>query len=277
MIMNNHEIWAKCPKCGEFYDRRELTKCCEKTTTIVSYGAGVDSTAMLIGLKQKGISVDWIMFSDTGGERPETYAYIQYFNIWLRKNGFPEITVVRYRTKEGVELTLEQDVINNQTLPAIAFGWKTCSQKFKVAPVDKFLKTYVIQGDVKPIKFVGFEAGEERRMKPDPNGIYENKYPLITWGWSRNKCKEVIEAEGLCLPPKSSCFFCPNMKKHEILALPDDLKQRAINIEENASKVAELKGLGRRFSWTDLINADKSQLDLFEESDYFQEPCECID
>src|SRR5687767_6389088 len=144
--MSNHEIWAKCTICGEYYDKRELVGCCGKATTIVSYGGGVDSTAMLIGLKQRGIKVDWIMFSDTGGEHPETYAYIQYFNLWLKKNGFPEITIVRYRTKEGEEITLEQDILNNQTLPAIAFGWKTCSQKFKILPVDRFLKEYVIQG-----------------------------------------------------------------------------------------------------------------------------------
>jgi hypothetical protein len=275
--MSNHEVWAKCNVCGEYYDRRESTICCVKTNTIVSYGGGVDSTAMLIGLRHRGVKVDWIMFADTGGEHPETYAYIQYFNLWLKKNGFPEITIVKYRTKDGEEITLEQDVLNNNTLPAIAFGWKTCSQKFKIAPVDKFLKEYVIQGDTKPIKFIGFEAGEERRMKPDPNEVYENKYPLIKWGWDRKKCKEVIEAEGLCLPPKSSCWFCPNMSKHEVLALPDDFKERAMIMEANATKVAELKGLGRQFSWTDLINADRNQLDLFEESDYFQNPCECID
>jgi hypothetical protein len=244
--------------------------------TIVSYGGGVDSTAMLIGLKGKGLKVDYILFADTGGEQPETYAYIQYFNAWLKKNGMPEIITVRYKTKDGQEITLEQDVLNNQTLPAIAFGWKTCSQKFKIAPIDKWLKENCDFSD-KPVKYIGFEAGEERRMKDDPNGVYENKYPLIEWGWSRKKCKEVIEAEGLCLPPKSSCFFCPNMKKHEVLSLPNDLKQRAMDIEANASKVAELKGLGRQYSWTDLIKADKSQIKLFDDLDYFQQPCECID
>lgn len=244
--------------------------------SIVSYGGGVDSTAMLIGLKQKGIKVDYILFADTGGERPETYSYIQYFNMWLIKNGMPEIITVRYKTKGGEEITLEQDVINNQTLPAVAFGWKTCSQKFKIQPIEIWLKEN-IDFSIKPVKYIGFEKGEERRMRPDPNGIYENQYPLIEWRWNRKKCKEVIESAGLCLPPKSSCFFCPNMKKHEVLSLPDDLKERAIAIEANASKVAELKGLGRYYSWTDLINADESQLKLFVDQDFHQQPCECID
>jgi hypothetical protein len=257
-----------------------LTSIINKTnsmTSIVSYGGGVDSTAMLIGLKHKGVNVDYILFADTGGEHQETYDYIQYFNKWLVKNGMPEIITVRYKTKDGIALTLEQDVINNNTLPAIAFGWKTCSQKFKIAPVEKWLKENIDFGEDKPIKYIGFEAGEERRVKQDPNGVYENKYPLIEWGWSRKTAKQVIESEGLCLPPKSSCFFCPNMKKGEVLALPDHLKERVIKIEANATKVAELKGLGRQYSWTDLIKADESQIKMFDDLDFYQQPCECLD
>ena len=40
---------------------------------VVSYGMGVDSTAMLIGMAQRSIRPDLILFADTGGEKPETY------------------------------------------------------------------------------------------------------------------------------------------------------------------------------------------------------------
>ena len=42
---------------------------------IVSYGGGANSTALLIGLHQHRIPVDLILFADTGGEHPHTYAY----------------------------------------------------------------------------------------------------------------------------------------------------------------------------------------------------------
>ena len=41
----------------------------------VAYGMGVDSTAMLVGLAERGIRPDAILFADVGGEKPETYAY----------------------------------------------------------------------------------------------------------------------------------------------------------------------------------------------------------
>jgi hypothetical protein len=34
---------------------------------IVSYGGGTNSTAMLIGLWQRGVKADLILFADTGG------------------------------------------------------------------------------------------------------------------------------------------------------------------------------------------------------------------
>lgn len=43
---------------------------------VVSYGAGVDSTAMLVGFVRRGIHPDYILFADTGGEKPETLAFL---------------------------------------------------------------------------------------------------------------------------------------------------------------------------------------------------------
>jgi len=65
--------------------------------TVSSFGGGTDSTAMLIGMYQKGEKVDLILFADTGGEKPHTYEHIKRFSAWLVEHGMPEITVVRYQ------------------------------------------------------------------------------------------------------------------------------------------------------------------------------------
>ena len=50
---------------------------------MVSYGGGVNSTALLIGLHQHRIPVDLILFADTGAEHPHTYAYLDIMDyIW---------------------------------------------------------------------------------------------------------------------------------------------------------------------------------------------------
>lgn len=247
----------------------------EKEITVVSYGGGTNSTAMLIGMVEKGIKPDHILFADTGGEKEGTYHYINYFNNWLYQHGMPLIETVKYKTKFGVTLSLEQDIINNNTLPAIAFGWKTCSQKFKILPQEKFIKERYAGRKI--IHYIGYDTSEQRRVRENHLENHFNKFPLIEWEWDRSKCTQVILDAKLCLPGKSSCFFCPNMKKNEILALSEKEKERIKFIEANATKLVELKGLGRQYAWTDLINADERQTDLFDDIDLFQTPCECVD
>jgi len=63
---------------------------------VVAYGMGVDSTAMLVGWHARGLPrPDAILFADTGSEKPETYAYLDVINAWLRSIGYPEVTVVK--------------------------------------------------------------------------------------------------------------------------------------------------------------------------------------
>jgi 3'-phosphoadenosine 5'-phosphosulfate sulfotransferase (PAPS reductase)/FAD synthetase len=52
--------------------RRALRRALVGRLVAVSFGAGVDSTAMLVALRAAGIRPDVITFADTGGERPET-------------------------------------------------------------------------------------------------------------------------------------------------------------------------------------------------------------
>lgn len=168
-------------------------------------------------MAKHGIIPDHILFADTGGEKEGTYHYIKYFNNWLVQHGMPEIEIVKYVTKNGVALTLEQDILNNQTLPAIAFGWKTCSQKFKILPQERFLKERYPDQEITHL--IGYDISERRRCKENPLENHTNEYPLIFLGWDRKRCEKEILDAGLCLPGKSSCFYCPNMRKEEILNL----------------------------------------------------------
>lgn len=55
---------------------------------IFNYGMGVDSTAMIVGMHARGERPDLILFADTGGEKPETYAYLPHINAWLEARGW---------------------------------------------------------------------------------------------------------------------------------------------------------------------------------------------
>ena len=238
---------------------------------IVSYGGGVNSTAMIIEMINRKMPIDAIVFSNTGGELPETYLFINNFSKWVESKGYPKIVIVKYRTKNGKVLTLEKDILTRKTLPAIAYGYKSCSDKFKIRPFNKWVKEN-IQGDF--IKYIGFDAGEKKRAKDYENVVY----PLYDWGIDRNGCTAIIEKANLNFksPKKTSCFFCPSSRKQEILSLPNAYKERCISIEKNAQEnLTNLKGLGINYAWKDLFHAQKTQLQMFDEVDYTSLPCEC--
>lgn len=97
----------------------------------------------------------------------------------------------------------------------------------------------------------------------------ENRYQLYEWGWDRAECVRVIQRAGLPLPAKSSCYFCPSMKKKEIQALWEqfpDLFQKAVEMERNAAEnLKTAKGLGRSWAWGDYY-AEFMRAKEFEEA-----------
>jgi hypothetical protein len=247
---------------------------------VVAYGLGVDSTAMLVEFVHKGIRPALILFADTGGEKPETYQYLGIIQPFLRRVGFPEVITVHYRPPRAPYATLEGQCLHTGTLPSLAYGGRSCSLKWKKRPQDAFVRAWPparacwARGE-KVLKAIGFDAspGDRRRANhaaghDDP--LYQDWYPLIEWGFDRHRCTEIIADAGLPVPPRSSCFYCPAMKKAEIVELRErhpELLERALAIERNArSGLRTVRGLGRSFSWTDFL-ARADDLPLFNGCD----------
>jgi len=247
---------------------------------IASYGGGTNSTAMLIECVNRGIAVDLILFADTGGEKPHTYQYVKTFSRWLVENKYPAITIVQTQDKHGTYMTLEQKCLTSHSLPSVAYGMKSCSDKHKIRPVDKYLNNHLPAvnewGAGRIItKLIGFDADEPQRAIPRKNEKYENWYPLIEWWMGRDECIETIENEGLCLPGKSACFFCPSSRPSEIRQLKQvypELAERALRMEADAD-LREIKGLGRNFAWRDVLATDE----MFDEWETPEFICDCWD
>lgn len=233
----------------------------ERPPVVLRWGGGVNSTAMAVGLYERGERPDFVVFSDTGGEKPETYTYMVPFSAWLSRVGFPDLCVLRYITEAGDD-NLEQWCLRTGQLPSRAFGQSSCADKWKIRPMEKWatheprLRAARAAGQ-KPVALLGYDAGEVRRNRMSENDRWSFRAPLIDWGWYRDDCVRAITAGGLPLPCKSACFFCPSSTKPEILALAEahpELMMRALAIEDGAAAgLRTAKGLGRRFAWRDLF------------------------
>lgn len=288
-------VRTKCQKCGhtsdDFYPSKENVNRLVKewaegspahlldlptdAPIIVNLGLGVDSVSMLVAMVNQGIKPDLIMFADVGGERPETYAYFDFFNNWLQEQGFPEITRVAYTPVTAPYRTLEGNVLANETLPSISFRQKNCTLKFKSGVLDAWLlgrkgqnplpgwgpvKESLAKG-IKPYKIISYDNGAIdgcRAINVTEDKNFRYLYPLRSHlKWTREDCITNIRKAGLPVPIKSSCFFCCSAKEYELAwyahAHPD-LLIRSLKIEDNARNgkhgLANVRGLwGQKESW----------------------------
>lgn len=234
---------------------------------VVSFGGGTNSTAMIIGMYLHKIPIDLILFADTGGEQPHTYEFMGTFNEWLVKHGIPKIVSVEYHDKDGNRLTLEQECINSGRLPSIAYGYKNALSSTRSGRRRSSATTINRAKRCGPaasastntsVTMPGRHGASNTPRPYEADKKYEKHYPLYEWGWTREECVHVIERAGLPRPGKSSCFFCPSMKKKEIQALWEnypDLFERAIALEHGSAKTnVNVKGLGRDWSWESYYN-----------------------
>jgi hypothetical protein len=200
--------------------------------------------------------------------------------------------------------TLEEYCLSSEILPSKSYGKSACSVQWKIDPQNEFVTEWLIKNNLCGIKkkgrslvvdypvrkLIGFHSKEVHRlidkstrmMRNLDDGIYRNEYPLMTLGVDESMCVRIIEGAGIGVPPKSSCFFCPNKKPSEIVSMSQELIERALLIESCASRGVHhrdntsVKGLGRSFAWSDmhsLTELEKLGLDFRSSS----KSCHCLD
>lgn len=167
----------------------------------LSFGGGINSTALLILLKGKKIEFETV-FVDHGGDYPETYEYVEM----LKNKGYA-ITIVK---GERNGLNLYDYSLNTAITPSRQLRW--CTADFKIKPLYKYFERPCIV-------YIGIDASESHRAKPSRDENIQNEFPLIDEGIDRAGCEKIIFDVGLPLPRKSGCYFCPFASVKELRKL----------------------------------------------------------
>lgn len=252
---------------------------------LLAYGGGLNSTALIVGMIERGERADAVVFADTGGELPETYAYLDTIRTVLSTHHWPDLVVVR-RAHNNAE-TLEANCLRYGKLPSIAYGFKTCSTEYKKRPSERWARQWApaveawARGE-KVVKLLGYDADEPHRYtRIRQEGPYIIRCPLIEWQWGRDECSDAVKRFGLPQPPKSSCFFCPSRSPNTVIAMskshPDyfaraTAMEDAVDAEDARTGArSEIRGLGRRWKWSEIVNGAARQAGLFDV------PCDCYD
>jgi hypothetical protein len=195
------------------------------TRHILSFGCGVNTVALMIHLINEEMPFDDAVFADTGGELPETYDYLKIATAYLHRHG-KNLTVVR--SKNG---TLYETCSRRKVVPSQIWRWST--RDYKITPIHSYYRALGCH----IYEYMGIAYDEITRMKRSSEPYITTLFPLVDEKLTRADCIKIIESEGLPVPPKSGCYFCPfnNLERWRQLAtVHPELYRKAMQLEERS-------------------------------------------
>ncbi len=219
--------------------------------TVLSFGAGQDSTAILYKIihdpdfRSQYVKGDLIVImADTCNEHSHTYIHVNDMRDLCKENQIPFFFIKPKDYASGswigglVYFYEQKNAVGSKAFP------KTCTDNLKIRPIYKFLEKYVhdnygtkyygrkrafyefVRNNSKIRVLIGIAAKEEKRASENGsspakwfNECIEKVYPLITENMDRKACQDYIESLNKPVPFPSNCILCPFMSLQELLYL----------------------------------------------------------
>lgn len=264
-----------CRPTGKFPSPTAVTT--EPTLTVLSYGIGQDSWALLLKYafdpefrKQYAPGRFLVVSSETGDEHPKTYEHLEYTKEFCRQQGIEYVHITPDMGHHpSTWHSLRAQYRRNKTVGSKRFR-KSCTDNLKLVPIYNFLDAWVGReynlpsGRKEALKLfsqkygkihvmIGIALGEEKRCAnpaKDPAKWRQCSvsivYPLIPLGLNRAGCQNYAQSLGQPVPYPSNCILCPYMNLAELAwlyrFLPADYHDW---VEIEANKLEANKDLGK--------------------------------
>jgi len=207
---------------------------------VISLGWGVQSFTLAAMVALGEIEpVDFAIHADTTHEASWTYDFADRWTPWLEAHGVKVATVKP--DKEHREVV---DRWGGFLIPAytpskngIGIMKRQCTGKWKIQPIRRYVQQ-IREG--RPIEmWLGITTDEINRVKESNVKYIQHRWPLLERNMSRYQCKNWLKEQGLDIPSRSSCAFCPyhNIDDwREVLASEVDRKT-AIMVDNAIRKI----------------------------------------
>ncbi|MFF9568462.1 phosphoadenosine phosphosulfate reductase [Streptomyces sp. NPDC014685] len=212
----------------------------------ISYGGGVQSTALLVLAAQKRIDFRLFLMANVGddSESPATLRYIEeYARPFAAEHGIELVTLDRVKrdgTTETLLGRLTREGSRSLPIPVRmsngAPGTRSCTADFKIKVIAKELKRRGATAAAPATIGIGISVDEIHRAnnrRTEPHELIT--YPLLDLGLRRTDCARIIREAGLPVPPKSSCYFCPFHRPetwHDMRRNEPDLFEKSCQLED---------------------------------------------
>jgi len=216
---------------------------------VLSFGGGVQSSAMLIMIKNGVLPrPDLVVHSDTGSEMPHTEKVLEWARLLCIALKLPYATVMSHRGR------LHEDYLSTGTMPMVRH--RSCTFNFKVQTQRKFFRRIVGKGNGKVMVqcWLGITTDEKQRRISVHDADVKwtgSTYPLLDMKpTSRRECENYIAKENLEFTiQKSGCFCCPYAKPQHFAKLyreHPDLFAICVEMEEQFNARWSKEGFGEK-------------------------------
>ena len=198
---------------------------------LVSFSGGKDSTAMLLGMIERGMPIDCILFCDTGLEFPEMYKHIdrveKYIGRPITRIKSP-LSYEEWMFEFDVKRTPKSKILQMHGPDCKGYGWpgprmRWCTKRLKDFPREEFLKDLREQYTIK--EYVGIAADEGYRLQRKTNQQGNHVHPLVDWNMTEADCLAYCYDKGFDWDglydhfKRVSCWCCPLQSLPELRML----------------------------------------------------------
>jgi hypothetical protein len=227
---------------------------------VLSLGAGVQSSTLLLMAREGELDLDVAIFADTQWEPAAVYAHLE----WLESVS----SVPVYRVTSG---NLRADALANRTqswMPVYDDAGRQlkrqCTRNYKIRPIRRQIRD-LGGGPHNPVEqLIGISLDEWQRMRTSDVAYIRHVYPLVERRMTRTDCLAWLGEHGYPRPPRSHCVGCPFRTNTEWRALEPAQWADAVDFDERRQVFVHRSG--SPLAMVDLRSEqDRGQLDMFEE------------
>lgn len=203
----------------------------------LSLGWGVQSfTVAAMAAKGELEQIDVVLHADTTHEKTATYEFAKKWTPWLEKMGVEVATVSNDKNIVGEYGGIVIPAFT-KTDARVGMLRRQCTYRWKIRPIRRYLRDHY-KGEIIEL-LLGISLDEALRMRESNVQYINHRWPLVEMRMSRLDCINWLTKNGLEIPPKSACYFCPFHDRSEWMELRSDGRDwdRAIEFDEQVRKM----------------------------------------
>lgn len=246
---------------------------------VISLGLGVQSTALYFMSSLGELPrCDYAIFSDTGKEKSETLKYLEFLLHWQKENDGVPIIVIRKKNLYTDLLKSENSTGQRfSSIPAftknedgsVGMLRRQCTGEYKLQQVDLEIRNLYGKQPRQRLPqtevWIGITSDEVSRVSAPKEQWKIKIFPFCTYAidyketvsrldyskiMSRNDVVNWYAENGLPVPTKSACVFCPYQSEESFSAMkknqPEDFEAACL-VDDAIRNSTEKKNFNQLF------------------------------